>query len=154
MKYYGLIIPPVFPTGVFIQDIRQTMKSDESEGVNTMTVTLTNQQKTHFNVKNGKQGSSAEVTAQMEQYAKNYIDHQLTEIQALVRTEIKTAVTTAENNLRVMIDSKFIEHYKRGYMQLPGTPSPREDASMYYRGYSWVKHSEKGSLVFWILVED
>ena len=150
MKYYGLIIPPVFPTGVFIQDIRQTVKSDESEGVNTMTVTLTNQQKTHFNVKNGKQGSSAELTAQMEQFAKNYIDSQLQEI----RDFVKTKTDKTESNSRIIVDEKFIEHYKRGYMQLPGTPSPREDASMYYRGYSWIKHSEKGSLVFWILVKD
>lgn len=78
MGYYGLIIPSVFPTGVFIQDIKQTASSNESEGVNTMTVTLTNQQKAHFNVKNGKQGSTAEATAQMEQHAKEYIATEFT----------------------------------------------------------------------------
>ncbi len=61
MKYYGLIMPSVFPAGVFIQDITQTVSSDVSEGINTLTVTLTNQQKVHFNVKNGKTGTGATV---------------------------------------------------------------------------------------------
>lgn len=59
MKYYGLIIPSVFPTGVFIQSIEQTGSSDESEGINTLTVTMTNQQTAQFQVKNGKTGTGA-----------------------------------------------------------------------------------------------
>lgn len=61
MASYGLIMPKVFPTGVFIESIKQTVDSDESEGINTMTVTLTNQQKALFNVKNGKTGTGATV---------------------------------------------------------------------------------------------
>lgn len=61
MKYYGLIIPSVFPTGVFVQSVQQTASSDESEGVNTWTMTLTNQQQASFNVKNGKQGTGVTV---------------------------------------------------------------------------------------------
>lgn len=72
MKYYGLIIPTVFPTGVFIQNIEQTVSSDESEGVNTWTATLTNQQKASFNVKNGKQGTG--VTVETEGLFGFYID--------------------------------------------------------------------------------
>ena len=61
MKYYGLIIPSVFPTGVFVQSVQQTANSDESEGVNTWTMTLTNQQQASFYVKNGKQGTGVTV---------------------------------------------------------------------------------------------
>ena len=61
MKFYGLIMPSVFPTGVFIQSIEQTGSSDESEGINTLTVTMTNQQTAQFQVKNGKQGTGAVV---------------------------------------------------------------------------------------------
>ena len=61
MKYYGLIMPSVFPTGVFIQSIEQTGSSDESEGINTLTVTMTNQQTVQFQVKNGKTGTGATV---------------------------------------------------------------------------------------------
>lgn len=61
MKYYGLIMPSVFPTGVFIQSVEQTGSSDESEGINTLTVTMTNQQTAQFQVKNGKTGTGAAV---------------------------------------------------------------------------------------------
>lgn len=61
MKYYGLIMPSVFPTGVFIQSIEQTGSSDESEGINTLTVTMTNQQTAQFQVKNGKTGTGVAV---------------------------------------------------------------------------------------------
>jgi hypothetical protein len=61
MKYYGIIMPSVFPTGVFVQSVQQTASSDESEGVNTWTMTLTNQQQASFNVQNGKTGTGAVV---------------------------------------------------------------------------------------------
>ena len=34
-------------------------------------------------------------------------------------------------------NQKFIDYYKNGYIQWPGMPSPLEDASMHYEGYSW-----------------
>lgn len=208
-------MPSVFPTGVFIQDIKQTASSDESEGINTMTVTLTNQQKAHFNVKNGKQGSSAEATAQMEQHAKdyiaaeladqkealeqaietgktdinnsaeqantdlqqkvtqagaelsaliqnkeqdfqgkvdegkNYIDGQLSAasegLQESINTKVTEAMATAESALLSKVNAKFIEHYQKGYLQLPGMPSPLEDASMHYEGYSWYEVNYDGN---------
>ena len=98
MGYYGLIIPSVFPTGVFIQDIKQTVSSNESEGVNIMTVTLTNQQKTQFNVKNGKQGSSAEATVQMKQYATNYIDSEFTRQKNTLKQVIENGKTDVNNS--------------------------------------------------------
>src|SRR5574344_80849 len=61
MKYYGIIMPSVFPTGVFVQSVQQTASSDESDGVNTWTMTLTNQQTAQFQVKNGKTGTGATV---------------------------------------------------------------------------------------------
>lgn len=56
-------MPSVFPTGVFIQSIEQTGSSDESEGINTLTVKMTNQQTAQFQVKNGKTGTGATVEA-------------------------------------------------------------------------------------------
>ncbi len=35
------------------------------------------------------------------------------------------------------VDQKFIKHYQKGYLQMPGMPSPLEDTSMHYEGYSW-----------------
>lgn len=57
---YGNIIPPIYPTGVFIQSIEQTKASDESGGDNVFTVTLTNHTQQQFVVKNGKKGSACE----------------------------------------------------------------------------------------------
>ncbi len=57
MKYYGLIMPSIFPATVFIQSVKQTASSDESEGVNTWTMSLSNSLVSHFNVKNGKTGA-------------------------------------------------------------------------------------------------
>lgn len=73
MKYYGLIMPSVFPTGVFIQSIEQTGSSDESEGINTLTITMTNQQTAQFQVKNGKTGKG--VTAGISGIFGLYIDN-------------------------------------------------------------------------------
>jgi len=99
MKYYGLIIPSVFPAGVFIQDITQTVTSNEDEGINTVTVTLTNQQKAYFHVKNGRRGSAAEATAQMEKHAKEYIASEL--------AEQKTALNQAINDSTTKIDTEL-----------------------------------------------
>ena len=43
----------------------------------------------------------------------------------------------ALNSAKSYIDQKFIEHYQKGYLQMPGMPSPLEDTSMHYAGYSW-----------------
>lgn len=34
-------------------------------------------------------------------------------------------------------NQKFIDYYQKGYLQMPGMPSPLEDTSMHYEGYSW-----------------
>jgi len=52
---YGLIMPDVFPFGLFIKRIEQTKTSDESGGENIFTVELT--------VQNGKTGTGATVEA-------------------------------------------------------------------------------------------
>ncbi len=56
-------MPVVFPSGVFVQSVEQTASSDVSEGINTWTMTLTNQQTASFNVKNGKTGTGVVVPA-------------------------------------------------------------------------------------------
>ena len=60
---YGCLIPTIYPTGVFIQSIEQTKSSDESDGENIITATLTNHTQQRFVVKNGKTGTGATVEA-------------------------------------------------------------------------------------------
>lgn len=45
--------------------------------------------------------------------------------------------TDALSSAKSYVDQKFIKHYQKGYIQMPGMPSPLEDASMHYEGYSW-----------------
>lgn len=42
-----------------------------------------------------------------------------------------------KSDFQKYVDQKFIEHYQKGYIQMPGMPSPLEDTSMHYEGYSW-----------------
>lgn len=168
MKYYGLIMPSVFPTGVFIQDIKQTVNSNESEGLNTMTVTLTNQQKAYFHVKNGKAGSALEATAQMEKHAKEYIASELQEqktaleqaisnLVAKTDTELKQKVSEAvlkfesliqekEKNLETKLlekaNTNVIKLLQNGYIQWPGMPSP--DTIFDFPDYRWVEVDYNG----------
>ncbi len=43
----------------------------------------------------------------------------------------------ALSSAKSYVDQKFIKHYQKGYLQMPGMPSPLEDVSMHYEGYSW-----------------
>ncbi|UTC62604.1 hypothetical protein E4O05_01430 [Treponema sp. OMZ 787] len=73
--------------------------------------------------------------------AKTYIDGQLSAasqgLQEDINTKVSAAVATAEATLLAKINTKFIEYYKNGYIQMPGMPSPLEDASLHFEGYSW-----------------
>ena len=161
-------MPSVFPTGVFIQDIKQTVNSNESEGLNTMTVTLTNQQKAYFHVKNGKQGSVLEATAQMEKHAKEYITSELQEqktrleqaisnLVAKTDTELKQKVSEAVSKFESLIQEKgknletkllgkantnVIKLLQNGYIQWPGMPRP--DAIFDFPDYRWVEVDYNG----------
>lgn len=42
-----------------------------------------------------------------------------------------------KSDFQKYVDQKFIEHYQKGYFQMPGMPSPLENTSMHYEGYSW-----------------
>lgn len=78
--------------------------------------------------------SAEEALQEKVNEAKNYIDAQLQE-----------AIATAESKLLAKVNSKFIEHYQKGYFQMPGMPSPLEDTSMHYEGYSWYEVNYDGN---------
>ena len=50
-----------------------------------------------------------------------------------------------KSDFQKYVDQKFIEHYQKGYLQLPGMPSPLEDTSMHYAGYSWYEANYRGN---------
>ena len=56
-------------------------------------------------------------------------------------------ITTAkvEAKARELIDSKLINYFKNGYIQWPGKPSPLEDTSLHFEGYSWYEANYDGN---------
>ena len=70
---YGHLIPKIYPTGVFIQSIKQTESSNESGGDNVFTVTLTNHTQQRFVVKNGHTGSACEGIAEIRASVDNSV---------------------------------------------------------------------------------
>ena len=57
---YGLIMPEVFPFGLFIKRIEQTKTSDASGGENIFTVELTDHSRRQFKVRNGAKGDTGD----------------------------------------------------------------------------------------------
>ena len=53
--------------------------------------------------------------------------------------------TDALSSAKSYVDQKFIKHYQKGYLQMPGMPSPLEDTSMHYEGYSWHEANYDGN---------
>lgn len=49
------------------------------------------------------------------------------------------------NSAKSYVDQKFIEHYQKGHIQMPGMPSPLEDVTMHYAGYSWYEVNYRGN---------
>ncbi|UTC50808.1 hypothetical protein [Treponema sp. OMZ 855] len=60
---YGLIMPEVFPFGLFIKRIEQTKTSDESGGENIFTVELTDHSRRQFKVRNGAKGDTGDAAS-------------------------------------------------------------------------------------------
>ena len=50
-----------------------------------------------------------------------------------------------KSDFQKYVDQKFIKHYEKGYFQMPGMPSPLEDTSMHYEGYSWHEANYDGN---------
>lgn len=53
--------------------------------------------------------------------------------------------TDVLSSAKSYVDQKFIKHYQKGYLQMPGMPSPLEDTSMHYEGYSWHEANYDGN---------
>ena len=217
---YGNIIPPIYPTGVFIQSIEQTKASDESGGDNVFTVTLTNHTQQQFVVKNGKRGSDCEsineirasvdnsvgtpsvevvetdagakknvnfifknlkgetgniaLTEEVKQHisqsvasANQYTDDAIGAVKQRIDTgdtnTLQAAKKYADQNVQaetqaraqgdmdMLADAKryindlLIKIFQNGYIQWSGMPSPLEDTTLHFEGYSWYEVNYDGN---------
>ena len=51
--------------------------------------------------------------------------------------KLNNKITEASEEGKQDVLKRFINYFKNGYIQLPGMPSPLEDVSLHFEGYSW-----------------
>ena len=85
-----------------------------------------------------KDGITAINAAIANRYTKEETDEK-------IKNTIEGAFSGGNDILLKKVNEKFIEHYQKGYLQMPGMPSPLEDTSMHYEGYSWYEVNYDGN---------
>lgn len=96
-----------------------------------------------------KQELAALITA-----AENTIETKLTlanqqindKIQKTVQEQFEAAAdTTVKAKINTAINETLIKIFQNGYIQWPGMPSPLEDTSLHFEGYSWYEVNYDGN---------
>ena len=109
----------------------------------------------HTTLQQAAATASGELTAATEakklelsaliQTAEEALQEKVNEAKSYIDAQLQEAMATAESKLLAKVNNKFIEHYEKGYLQMPGMPSPLEDTSMHYEGYSWYEVNYDGN---------
>ena len=109
----------------------------------------------HTTLQQAAATASGELTAAAEakklelsaliQTAEEALQEKVNEAKSYIDAQLQEAMATAESKLLAKVNNKFIEHYEKGYLQMPGMPSPLEDTSMHYEGYSWYEVNYDGN---------
>lgn len=63
----------------------------------------------------------------------------------LIKRSGGTPDNTSITQLADAIDRRFIQIFQNGYIQWPGMPSPLEDTSLHFEGYSWYEVNYGGN---------
>lgn len=63
----------------------------------------------------------------------------------LIKRSGGTPNNTSITQLADAIDRRFIQIFQNGYIQWPGMPSPLEDTSLHFEGYSWYEVNYDGN---------
>ena len=69
----------------------------------------------------------------------------LDNLTGLIKRSGGTPNNTSTSQLADAIDRRFIQIFQTGYVQWPGMPSPLEDTSLHFEGYSWHEVSYEGN---------
>ena len=69
----------------------------------------------------------------------------LDNLAGLVKRSGGTPNNTSLTQLADAIDRRFIQIFQNGYIQWPGMPSPLEDTSLHFEGYSWYEVNYDGN---------
>ncbi len=159
---YGHLIPKIYPTGVFIQSIEQTKTSTEAGGKNIVTITLTNHTQQRFEILNGP-NSIKEITASIDNGigtpsvtvtatgagAEKIVHFDFKNLKGeagniALTEEVKQHISQAVVSANKYTDDLLIKIFQNGYIQWPGMPSPLEDTSLHFEGYSWYEVNYDG----------
>lgn len=103
-----------------------------------------------------KQGANAYVSAQIDEKIETKVSAAMTGEEAAFFEKVDTKISTASQKLNTKISDvseerkkdvfeRFVNYYKNGYIQWPGMPSPLEDTSLHFEGYSWYEVNYDGN---------
>ena len=103
-----------------------------------------------------KQEANAYVSAQIDEKIESKISTAMAGEEAAFLEKVDTKISTASQKLNTKISDvseerkkdvfeRFVNYYKNGYIQWPGMPSPLEDTSLHFEGYSWYEVNYDGN---------
>lgn len=85
-----------------------------------------------------KDGITAINAALANRYTKQETDEK-------IKNTVEEVFSGDNDILLKKVNEKFIEHYQKGYFQMPGMPSPLEDENLHFEGYSWYEVNYRGN---------
>lgn len=92
-----------------------------------------------------KKEANAYVSSQIDEKIETKISKAMAGEEDVFLAKVDTKILKASEKERNEVLKKFISLYKNGYIQWPGMPSPLEDSSLHFEGYSWYEVSYRGN---------
>lgn len=92
-----------------------------------------------------KKEANAYVSSQIDEKIETKISKAMAGEEDVFLAKVDTKILKASENGRNDVSKKFISLYKNGYIQWPGMPSPLEDSSLHFEGYSWYEVNYGGN---------
>lgn len=92
-----------------------------------------------------KKEANAYVSSQIDEKIETKISKAMAGEEDVFLAKVDTKILKASEKERNEVLKKFISLYKNGYIQWPGMPSPLEDSSLHFEGYSWFEINYRGN---------
>ena len=92
-----------------------------------------------------KKEANAYVSSQIDEKIETKISKAMAGEEDVFLAKVDTKILKASEKGRNDVSKKFISLYKNGYIQWPGMPSPLEDTSLHFEGYSWYEVNYGGN---------
>ena len=92
-----------------------------------------------------KKEANAYISSQIDEKIETKISKAMAGEEDVFLAKVDTKILKASEKERNDVLKKFISLYKNGYIQRPGMPSPLEDTSLHFEGYSWYEVNYDGN---------